>query len=104
MQLRFDGTLGFVGGIVDDGETPEQACTRECCEELGVSASVITIDKTHYLFTHYSDETKYCLHFFAIELSNDLFTELEMKSLQSQDWGEEVGSLSKVESLKHMYM
>lgn len=32
MQLRFDGTMGFPGGLVEDGETPEQAAGRELRE------------------------------------------------------------------------
>ena len=88
--MRFDGTLGFVGGIIDDGETPETACTRECCEELGIDPSVLLITRDHYLFTHYSDHTKYCLHFFAIEVPYSLYCELEKKCTASKDWGEEV--------------
>lgn len=37
MQMRFDGTLGFAGGIVDAGETPEEAVNRELSEEFGRS-------------------------------------------------------------------
>lgn len=32
MQLRYDGTMGFPGGLVDVGETPEQAASREIRE------------------------------------------------------------------------
>ena len=35
MQLRFDGTLGFHGGMIDPEETPEGAVNRELAEELG---------------------------------------------------------------------
>ena len=35
MQMRFDGTLGFPGGVVDEGESPEEAVSRELSEELG---------------------------------------------------------------------
>ena len=39
----------FVGGKVERGETKEQALTRECREELGVSLSVgeVFMDVTH---------------------------------------------------------
>ena len=90
MQLRFDGTIGFVGGIVNEGESPDEACTRECCEELGVTPSVLSITKEDHLFTSYSDHTKYCLHFYGKEVPYSVFVELETKTLQSKDWGEEV--------------
>ena len=35
MQMRFDGTLGFAGGMIDEGESPEQCVTREFQEEIG---------------------------------------------------------------------
>ena len=35
MQMRFDGTLGFPGGVIDEGESPEKCVTREFLEETG---------------------------------------------------------------------
>ena len=35
IQVQFDGTLGFSGGMADDGETPGEAVTRELVEEVG---------------------------------------------------------------------
>ena len=32
MQMRFDGTLGFPGGELEEGETPEEAASREVRE------------------------------------------------------------------------
>ena len=90
MQIRFDGTLGFPGGVVDKGETSEEACTRECTEELGVTTSEITITKSDYIVTHYSDHTHFCLHLYAKEVSLDLLVEIEKKTLLSKDWGNEV--------------
>ena len=36
MQMRFDGTLGFPGGLVDAGEDPVQGLNREMHEEIGL--------------------------------------------------------------------
>ncbi|XP_003382758.1 PREDICTED: U8 snoRNA-decapping enzyme-like [Amphimedon queenslandica] len=90
MQMRFDGTLGFSGGMVDEGETVEEACTRECSEELGVSPADLTITQDDHVTTHYSDKTHFCLHFFAKEVSLELFHEIEKKATSSKDWGDEV--------------
>ena len=35
MQLRFDGTLGFPGGMVDSEETPASSLTRVFEEDAG---------------------------------------------------------------------
>lgn len=88
--MRFDGTLGFSGGMVDEGETVEDACTRECSEELGVSPADLTITQSDHIISHYSDKTHFCLHFFAKEVSLELFHEIEKKATSSKDWGDEV--------------
>ena len=37
MQVRFDGMLGFPGGLVDPGETCiHSALNRECQEEIAL--------------------------------------------------------------------
>ena len=43
MQMRFDGTLGFPGGVVDEGESPEEAVSRELSEELGNGSLPISL-------------------------------------------------------------
>ena len=48
MQLRFDGTLGFSGGMVDSEETPESSLTRVFEEEAGD----LVFTDTDYIATH----------------------------------------------------
>ena len=36
MQMRFDGVLGFPGGMMDKGEDPVLALNREMAEEIGL--------------------------------------------------------------------
>ena len=41
MQLRYDGKIGFPGGIVEEGERAEEALLRELEEEMGVSEQTL---------------------------------------------------------------
>eukprot|EP00731_Ephydatia_muelleri_P037397 Em0459g4a len=90
MQCRFDGTLGFPGGIVDFGETPEASVTREFVEEVGVAVGDVVFEEKDHIVTHVSDHTHFCLHFFAREVDLDTFVAMERKALLSKDWGQEV--------------
>jgi U8 snoRNA-decapping enzyme len=36
MQMRFDGVLGFPGGLIEKGEDPVVGLNREMEEEIGL--------------------------------------------------------------------
>ena len=108
MQLRFDGTLGFPGGMVDEGETPAQAASRELAEvrvtmeawidhslsqETGAELEVVAGD---HVITHVSEKTKLCLHFFAKKVTFQQLHSIESSMATSSSWGEEVLGVVRV--------
>ena len=94
VQMRFDGTLGFPGGIADKGETPEMAVNREMSEELGCSVDKFAVTAADHLFSKVSDNLKrgrkFCLHSYAKEISLETLQQLEKSSLVGSDYGLEV--------------
>jgi U8 snoRNA-decapping enzyme len=92
MQVRFDGTLGFAGGMIDAGETPEEAVSREVAEEVGCAPGQINFTTDDHVITHYSNHTHFCLHFFAKEVSLEQFSQLEANAPQATHWGVEVNA------------
>ena len=105
MQVRFDGTFGFPGGVVDEAETPEEAVTREVVEEVGKiggggqeqkegrkNGGQLVILRSDHVMTQISCKTRFCYHFYAKQLPDmQTFMELEAGVLQAKDWGSEVG-------------
>ena len=90
MQIRFDGTLGFPGGVVDKGETPEVAVNREMCEELGCSPDICTILATDHVMSQVSYKTQFCLHFYAKQISIETLQQMERSAIVCSDYGSEV--------------
>ena len=92
--MRFDGTLGFPGGIADWRETPEMALNREMSEELGCDVSKFAITPDDHLFSKVSKNLKpgrtYCLHSYAKEISKETLEHIEKCSLEGNDYGLEV--------------
>ena len=90
MQVRFDGTLGFPGGIVDKGETPEVAVNREMYEELGCSLdSCIILEKDHVM-SQVSYKTQFCLHFYAKQIALATLQQMERSVISCKEYGSEV--------------
>ena len=90
MQVRYDGTLGFPGGIVDKGETPEVAVNREMCEELGCSPEICTILDADHVMSQVSYKTQFCLHFYAKQISIETLQQIEANVTTCKEYGAEV--------------
>ena len=70
--MRYDGTVGFPGGIVDKGETPEMTVNREICKQLECSVDKFAVTPADHLFSKISHNPKHsnklCLHSYAKEI------------------------------------
>lgn len=64
-QMRWDGYLGTVGGLIDPGETPEEAVIREAKEEINFD---IDPSKLNPLASFQNEKTKFICHSFSIEV------------------------------------
>ncbi|KAF7696051.1 U8 snoRNA-decapping enzyme [Silurus meridionalis] len=96
MQMRFDGLLGFPGGLVKPSEESlEAGLCRELQEELGVAVPV-TID--HYVSTHLAQSPPHLiLHFYCKKITEAELLEIERAAVSNAvDHGLEVMGLTRV--------
>ena len=78
MHLRFDGRLGFPGGIIDSGENVEDALNREVEEEMGVGNQKVT--EQDWMVSSWGEEEKILMHFYCKQLTEQEFFQLEKRS------------------------
>lgn len=90
MQMRFDGSIGFPGGLIDpDDSNIVHGLNRELEEELNLAREFYCTEQD-YFFTSVSKSRKLILHFYTKEVSYDQFKEIEMQSLSAEEYGKEV--------------
>lgn len=93
MQMRFDGRLGFPGGMIDeknvDSGTVVDGLNKELVEETNLDKKYF-FTKENYSITHRHKETNDCFHFFSKEVSTEDFLKIEINSLKAEDFGKEV--------------
>ena len=53
MQMRFDGKIGFPGGLIDPGENVVTGLNRELVEEINLDLETHSIKREDFLFFHY---------------------------------------------------
>lgn len=88
--LRFDGYLGFAGGLVDPGETPAQAVNREMHEELNVDMSRFSVSDTDHLISFVDTAQRFSCHFYTLQLTLDELLAIEKGAINSLEYGHEV--------------
>lgn len=70
LQFRFDGHVGFPGGMLNRGERPEDAAYRELTEESGLDSEELRLTKDDLLVVHYSKSKNLLLHLFVKKVSS----------------------------------
>jgi len=100
MQLRFDGHLGFPGGMVSktekmvglDQEAALEKLTdtlnRESVEEVNMNCDKLSFKPENYLYSqrHDSNDGIVC-HFFTTKTSLEIFHDMERRALSAKDFG-----------------
>ncbi|XP_050693699.1 U8 snoRNA-decapping enzyme-like isoform X1 [Eriocheir sinensis] len=90
MQLRFDGTFGFPGGLMNKGEDVVTGLNREVSEEIGWDSTAHPITLKDYFSTQVIDGRNLVLHFFIKQLTLEQFSAVEKGCPLSKDYGDEV--------------
>ncbi|KAM8922102.1 U8 snoRNA-decapping enzyme isoform 2-T2 [Lycaon pictus] len=97
MQMRFDGRLGFPGGLVNlqDGSL-EAGLRRELSEELGEAAAHVPLERADYRSSHAAPGPRVVAHFYAKQLTLEQLLEVEKGAPRAKDHGLEVLGLVRV--------
>ena len=92
--MRFDGLLGFPGGLVDPGEDPTTALNRELHEEIGLDLDKYKFTDDNHVVSHLHKKKQLVLNFFVKEVTLADFQQIEINALNAVEHGVEVGRLS----------
>ncbi|XP_042207096.1 U8 snoRNA-decapping enzyme-like [Homarus americanus] len=90
MHLRFDGTFGFPGGLINSGEDIVDGLNREMAEEIGWSPTEHPVTWSDYYNTQVEHNKNLLLHFFIKKITLDQFTALEKMCPTAPEYGDEV--------------
>uniref|UniRef100_A0ABI7ZD95 U8 snoRNA-decapping enzyme n=1 Tax=Felis catus TaxID=9685 RepID=A0ABI7ZD95_FELCA len=97
MQMRFDGRLGFPGGLVNLQDTSlEAGLNRELIEELGEAAADFRVERADYRSSHAGSGPHVVAHFYAKRLTLEQLVAVEMGATRAKDHGLEVLGLVRV--------
>ncbi|XP_013419203.1 uncharacterized protein LOC106179938 [Lingula anatina] len=90
MTMRFDGYIGFPGGIMDDGETLEFWLNRELEEEIGLDLTRHSFTKEDHVLSHVIHKKKLLLHFYCKRVTLEECLEIEKRTIDADEYGFEV--------------
>ncbi|CAG0893517.1 unnamed protein product [Darwinula stevensoni] len=90
MHMRFDGYLGFPGGLVDTGEEIIPALNRELHEEMNLDLTRFQVKHEDHVISHENAKNRVICHFYALCVSLAEFEEIERAALASKEHGHEV--------------
>lgn len=91
MNMRWDGSFGFIGGFVDEKESLRAALKREVKEEIDYELDLSTIE----MVCSHGDKEKH-LHLYKKEVSFEEIKEIMKNSINAKDFCSEMNGLSLV--------
>ncbi|GFX16950.1 u8 snoRNA-decapping enzyme [Trichonephila clavipes] len=94
MQMRFDGLLGFHGGLVTEKDIVS-GLNRELKEEINLDEKFFVTDKD-YLFSYIEVSNKLCLHLYGKNVTKKDFEDIERNVHTARDFGKETMGLFRV--------
>ncbi|RZF47341.1 hypothetical protein LSTR_LSTR015790, partial [Laodelphax striatellus] len=89
MQMRFDGYLGFPGGLVDPGEDAIHGLNRELEEEMNLDLTKHKVTEKDFIFSQHSSSRNLTLHFYALETTLPELEKIEARVQLAKDYGSE---------------
>lgn len=99
--MRFDGLLGFPGGLVDPGEHPLESANREMVEEIGLDLNIMKLSDSDHVVSFVNGDKNLVLHFYGKEITLSQFQEIELGNLKAPDYGSEVKTNFTIELIDH---
>ncbi|XP_014672300.1 PREDICTED: U8 snoRNA-decapping enzyme-like [Priapulus caudatus] len=97
MQVRFDGLLGFPGGLVDKGESWEQGLNRELQEEIALDLERFRVEEADHVGGYLRRKPRLrCYHCYVKQVSLQEFLSIETAAYGAPDYGSEVLGVMRV--------
>lgn len=94
MQMRFDGLIGFPGGLVDPGEDPVTGLNREMHEEIDLDLQRHSFKDEEHAVTFVQENKRLVLHFYIKEVTLEHFKAIEERCCHAHEHGvEALGSI-----------